>query len=42
MDSIRKQFPQIEEAAWPLLEAWAALLRERNTKIHLISRKDIE
>ena len=42
MDSIRKQFPQIEEAAWPLLEAWAALLREWNTKINLISRKDIE
>ena len=42
MDSIRKQFPQVEEAAWPLLEAWAALLREWNTKINLISRKDIE
>ena len=42
MDSIRKQFPQIEEAAWPLLETWAAYLREWNTKINLISRKDIE
>ena len=42
MDSIRKQFPQIEEAAWLLLETWAAYLREWNTKINLISRKDIE
>ena len=42
MDSIRKQFPQIEEAAWLLLETWAEHLREWNTKINLISRKDIE
>ena len=42
MDSIRKQFPQIEEAAWPLLETWTAHFREWNTKINLISRKDIE
>ena len=42
MNSIRKQFPQIEEAAWLLLETWAAYLREWNTKINLISRKDIE
>ena len=42
MDSIRKQFPQIEEAAWLLLATWAAHLREWNTKINLISRKDIE
>jgi 16S rRNA (guanine527-N7)-methyltransferase len=42
MDLIRKQFPQVEETAWPVLEAWAVLLREWNTKINLISRKDIE
>jgi 16S rRNA (guanine527-N7)-methyltransferase len=42
MDSIRKQFPQIEDAAWPVIEAWAVLLREWNSKINLISRKDIE
>ena len=42
MNSIRKQFPQIEEATWLLLETWAAYLREWNTKINLISRKDIE
>ena len=39
---MRKQFPQIEEAAWLLLETWAAYLREWNNKINLISRKDIE
>jgi 16S rRNA (guanine527-N7)-methyltransferase len=42
MDLIRKQFPQVEETAWPVLEAWAVLLREWNAKINLISRKDIE
>ena len=42
MDSIRRQFPQIGEAAWLLLETWAAYLREWNTKINLISRRDIE
>ena len=39
---MRKQFPQIEEAAWLLLETWAAYLREWNNKINLISRRDIE
>tara|TARA_B100001564_G_scaffold348117_1_gene349672 strand:+ start:206 stop:871 length:666 start_codon:yes stop_codon:yes gene_type:complete len=42
MDLIRKQFPQVEETAWPVLEAWAVILREWNAKINLISRKDIE
>ena len=42
MDPMRKQFPHIEECAWSLLETWAALLREWNAKINLISRKDIE
>jgi 16S rRNA (guanine527-N7)-methyltransferase len=42
MDLMRKQFPQVEETAWPVLEAWAVLLREWNAKINLISRKDIE
>jgi 16S rRNA (guanine527-N7)-methyltransferase len=42
MNLIRKQFPQVEETAWPVLEAWAVLLREWNAKINLISRKDIE
>lgn len=35
-------FPNISEDAWPMLERWAELLREWNTKINLISRKDID
>ena len=42
MNSIRETFPKIDEQVWPVLEAWAALLRECNEKINLISRKDIE
>ncbi|MGJ8638399.1 MAG: 16S rRNA (guanine(527)-N(7))-methyltransferase RsmG [Opitutaceae bacterium] len=42
MQSIRDQFPEVPEAAWPTLEKWAVLLREWNEKINLISRKDIE
>lgn len=30
------------ESAWPVLVEWAALIREWNGKINLISRKDIE
>ncbi|MEZ7842554.1 MAG: 16S rRNA (guanine(527)-N(7))-methyltransferase RsmG, partial [Opitutales bacterium] len=42
MNHLRKQFPNIPEASWPVLERWAVLLREWNEKINLISRKDIE
>lgn len=42
MDALRIQFPNINEQAWPVLEAWALLLREWNEKINLISRKDID
>lgn len=42
MDALRQQFPNIEAQTWPVLEAWAVLLREWNEKINLISRKDIE
>jgi 16S rRNA (guanine527-N7)-methyltransferase len=42
MDAIRQQFPNVNEEAWPVLEAWGGLLREWNEKINLISRKDIE
>ena len=35
-------FPNISEDNWPILERWAELLREWNTKINLISRKDID
>ena len=42
MDALRAQFPNIHEDIWPVLKAWAVLLREWNEKINLISRKDIE
>jgi 16S rRNA (guanine527-N7)-methyltransferase len=42
MQSIREKFPNVPEAAWPVLELWAVRLREWNEKINLISRKDIE
>jgi 16S rRNA (guanine527-N7)-methyltransferase len=42
MHALKKQFPNIDEQAWAVLEAWAVLLREWNAKINLISRKDIE
>lgn len=42
MQTIRDQFPQVPEEAWPTLEMWALLLRDWNSKINLISRKDIE
>jgi 16S rRNA (guanine527-N7)-methyltransferase len=42
MQSIRDKFPHISEATWPILEAWAELLREWNEKVNLISRKDID
>lgn len=37
-----EQFPEVSEAGWAQLSAWAALIREWNEKINLISRKDIE
>lgn len=42
METIKRQFPNVDEQTWPILEAWAVLLREWNTKINLISRKDID
>lgn len=42
MDTLRSRFPNIDEQTWPVLEAWAELIREWNGKINLISRKDIE
>ena len=37
-----EQFTGIDARVWPVLEAWAGLIREWNGKINLISRKDIE
>jgi len=42
MRPIERQFPEVPKSAWPLLDEWAALIREWNDKINLISRKDIE
>ncbi|MDA9317364.1 16S rRNA (guanine(527)-N(7))-methyltransferase RsmG [bacterium] len=42
MDSIRAQFPNIDNPTWSTLEEWAVLLRDWNSKINLISRKDID
>lgn len=42
MERLAENFPNINEQAWPVLEAWAELIREWNAKINLISRKDIE
>jgi 16S rRNA (guanine527-N7)-methyltransferase len=42
VEQLKEKFPNIDDAAWPVLERWAVLLREWNEKINLISRKDIE
>lgn len=42
MDSIRSTFPNLSEETWQKLEFWAALVREWNSKVNLISRKDIK
>lgn len=42
MDTLKKRFPNVSGTAWPVLEAWAALIRDWNGKINLISRKDID
>ena len=42
METIREKFPNITEDTWQVLSAWAALLREWNAKVNLISRKDID
>lgn len=42
MASLTEKFPNINESTWQVLHAWAELLREWNTKVNLISRKDID
>jgi 16S rRNA (guanine527-N7)-methyltransferase len=42
IEDYRQLFPNISEDTWPILERWAELLRKWNTKINLISRKDID
>lgn len=41
MESLSERFPDVDAAAWSLLKAWAALLREWNARVNLVSRKDI-
>ena len=42
MGSIRNYFPELSNAQLELLETLAALLREWNTRINLVSRRDID
>ena len=42
MSLIREKFPHVDASAWSLLVAWAVLLRDWNSKINLISRRDID
>lgn len=42
VDSIKPHFPDLPDATWAQLSAWAALMRDWNEKINLVSRKDIE
>jgi len=42
VSDLAKKFPNVPEQAWPVLVEWAALIRDWNDKINLISRKDIE
>ena len=40
--TLRRWFPEFHEEVWEKLRAYAALLREWNQKINLVSRKDID
>lgn len=42
MSLLRERFPNVDASAWSALEAWAVLLRDWNSKINLISRRDID
>lgn len=42
MNDLCDNFPAVEATSWDRLKEWAALIREWNKKINLISRKDIE
>ena len=41
-DRVKPHFPEITPDQWSILEAMAALHREWNAKINLVSRKDID
>lgn len=42
IEKLSVKFPGMDEATWAVLEHWAALLREWNSKVNVISRKDID
>ena len=42
MKELAHRFPAIEADTWAVLAEWAVLLRDWNSKINLISRKDID
>ncbi|MDR1498125.1 MAG: 16S rRNA (guanine(527)-N(7))-methyltransferase RsmG [Puniceicoccales bacterium] len=42
MNRLKPLFPQIADAQWNLLEEMAALHREWNAKVNLVSRKDMQ
>lgn len=42
LSRVRNAFPQISSEAWEKIDAMAALHREWNAKINLVSRKDID
>jgi len=42
MRFLRPFFPELDDTTWERLAQWAALMREWNAKINLVSRKDIE
>ena len=39
---IKSQFPHISEKNWTFLAHWADLMRGWNSKVNLISRRDID
>lgn len=41
MERLHERFPAIDADTWAVLAEWAALLREWNEKVNLVSRKDI-
>ena len=41
-DTLQKWFPDLEEETWTKIKEYTSLLREWNTKINLVSRKDTD
>ncbi|MEM9226514.1 MAG: 16S rRNA (guanine(527)-N(7))-methyltransferase RsmG [Verrucomicrobiota bacterium] len=41
-EQLQACLPEVSAAAWEQLNGWAALMREWNAKVNLVSRKDID